>query len=81
MQTQNIAAIELMTPQDLMKILKVSRSTAYEIMEKPDFPLIRIGRNKRVIATEFTEWLQKQKQSNTVKNPFDLFSKDPFNFS
>ncbi len=40
-----------------MKILKVSKATAYEIMERPDFPLIRIGRNKRVIANDFQAWL------------------------
>ena len=40
---------EVLTAQDIAKILKVSRATAYEIMERTDFPTIRIGRNKRVM--------------------------------
>ncbi|MGG0177187.1 helix-turn-helix transcriptional regulator [Gottfriedia acidiceleris] len=50
-------SIEIYTAQDIMKILKVSRAKAYEIMNLPDFPLIRIGKCKRVIANEFQNWL------------------------
>ena len=52
---------EVLTAQDIAKILKVSRATAYEIMERTDFPTIRIGRNKRVMAHEFINWIQNQK--------------------
>ena len=51
---------EVLTAQDIAKILKVSRATAYEIMERTDFPTICIGRNKRVIAHEFINWIQNQ---------------------
>ena len=51
---------EILTAQDIAKILKVSRATAYEIMDRDDFPTIRIGRNKRVMVHEFKDWLNNQ---------------------
>lgn len=51
---------EVLTAQDIAKILRVSKATAYEIMDRHDFPTIRIGRNKRVMAHEFQSWIQKQ---------------------
>ena len=51
---------EVLKAQDIAKILKVSRATAYEIMERTDFPTIRIGRNKRVMTHEFINWIQNQ---------------------
>jgi excisionase family DNA binding protein len=56
---------EILTAQDIAKILKVSRSTAYEIMERNDFPTIRIGRNKRVMSHEFMTWLEAQTINRT----------------
>lgn len=57
---------EVLTAQDIAKILKVSRATAYEIMERTDFPTIRIGRNKRVMAHEFQSWILKQTNTQSV---------------
>jgi excisionase family DNA binding protein len=47
----------VLTANDICKILKISKPTAYELMERTDFPLIRIGRCKRVIRDQFFEWL------------------------
>lgn len=57
---------EVLTAQDIAKILKVSRATAYEIMDRIDFPTIRIGRNKRVMANEFMTWIQNQTNKQFV---------------
>lgn len=51
---------EILTAQEVAKILKVSRATAYEIMDREDFPTIRIGRSKRVMVHEFKTWLVNQ---------------------
>jgi predicted DNA-binding transcriptional regulator AlpA len=51
---------EVLTAPDIAKILKISRATAYEIMERDDFPTIHIGRNKRVMAHEFAAWIKNQ---------------------
>ncbi len=37
----------------IKEILGVSKTTAYEIMEHPTFPLIKLGRLKRVLKEEF----------------------------
>ena len=50
---------EILTAMDISKMLKISRASAYELMDRTDFPTIRIGRNKRVMAHEFMAWLQK----------------------
>ena len=57
---------EVLTAQDIAKILKVSRATAYEIMERNDFPTIRFGRNKRVMAHEFMLWIANQTNKQTA---------------
>lgn len=51
---------EILTAQEIAEILKVSRATAYEIMDREDFPTIRIGRTKRVMVHEFKAWLTNQ---------------------
>ena len=43
----------ILTAGDISEILKVSKPTAYELMDKHDFPLIKIGRCKRVLRDEF----------------------------
>ncbi|KYG28134.1 helix-turn-helix domain-containing protein [Alkalihalobacillus trypoxylicola] len=47
----------------IQEILGVSQRHAYEIMELKDFPLIRMGRNKRVNRDEFFSWVNKYKVS------------------
>jgi len=44
------------TAKDISDVLIITKPTAYEIMEKTDFPLIKIGRCKRRDA--FFQWIQ-----------------------
>lgn len=44
----------------MAEIIGVSTRVAYEIMEKTGFPLIRIGRCKRVARDAFFKWLNEQ---------------------
>ncbi|MGA3674373.1 helix-turn-helix domain-containing protein [Lysinibacillus agricola] len=48
----------VLTAIDISGILKISKPTAYELMDRYDFPLIRIGRCKRVLRDEFFLWLR-----------------------
>ena len=50
----------VLTAIEICKILKISKPTAYELMDRNDFPLIRIGRCKRVLRDEFFLWLKNQ---------------------
>lgn len=46
--------------KEIAEILSVSERSAYDLMERPDFPLIRIGRQKRVQREAFFDWLDQQ---------------------
>ncbi|WP_100406230.1 MerR family transcriptional regulator [Bacillus solitudinis] len=50
----------LMQAPHVAEIVGVSLRIAYEIMERKDFPLIRIGRAKRVEKEAFFNWLIEQ---------------------
>lgn len=54
---------EILTAVHIAEILSVSKPTAYELMEEMSFPLIRIGRCKRVIRDEFFQWLNSKKSA------------------
>lgn len=48
----------VLTAIEICEILKVSKPTAYDLMESENFPLIRFGRSKRVMRDKFFEWLE-----------------------
>lgn len=50
----------ILTANLIAEIMNVSKTTAYEIMEYKGFPLIRIGRCKRVQRDAFFKWLHTQ---------------------
>jgi excisionase family DNA binding protein len=50
----------LLTVIEVSEILGVSKRVAYEIMDTPSFPLIKIRRSKRVNRDDFFNWLDQQ---------------------
>ncbi|MGG0486813.1 DNA-binding protein [Priestia aryabhattai] len=58
----------ILTANDISEIIFVSKRIAYEIMERPDFPLIRIGRSKRVSRDAFFGWLEKVQVRSRINN-------------
>ncbi|MEK4535948.1 helix-turn-helix domain-containing protein [Peribacillus sp. FSL K6-1552] len=54
----------ILTAVHLSEILMVSKPTAYELMEQKSFPLIKLGRSKRVLRDEFFDWLTQQQVSS-----------------
>ncbi|MEH7307948.1 helix-turn-helix domain-containing protein [Neobacillus drentensis] len=53
----------ILTASHIADILSVSKPTAYELMDQDSFPLIKIGRSKRVLKDQFFLWLSKQQAS------------------
>lgn len=51
----------ILSAKDISQILKISKPSAYDLMEREDFPLIRLGRTKRVLRDEFFSWLKNYK--------------------
>jgi excisionase family DNA binding protein len=50
----------ILTVEEVAHILGISKRKAYEVMEYKDFPLIRLGRVKRVGREAFFIWLERE---------------------
>jgi excisionase family DNA binding protein len=50
----------VLTVNDIMEILGIGKRIAYELMDRTDFPTVRIGKLKRVNRDAFFEWLDQQ---------------------
>ena len=48
---------EYLTVKDVQQILKLTRSTAYTLVNAQVFPVVRIGRVIRVPKSSFEQWL------------------------
>lgn len=48
---------ELITVPEMAKILKISRSKAYDLIKQKDFPIIRIGKCVRIKKNAILSWL------------------------
>ena len=63
----------ILTAQDISQILKVSKPTAYEIMKYTDFPILEIGRCKRVLQIIFLNGYEGMEMNKTNVNKTGLF--------
>lgn len=62
MNSKEIESFPMMlTAVEISKILRISKPSVYELMNRADFPLIKIGRCKRVLRDEFFLWLDNYK--------------------
>lgn len=52
----------LLTVKDVQSLLKVSRQTAYELVNRKDFPKIRLGRAIRVPKAQLEKWIEQNLQ-------------------
>ncbi|MBR0342808.1 MAG: helix-turn-helix domain-containing protein [Oscillospiraceae bacterium] len=46
-----------LTVKDLQKKLNISRTKAYQLVNQPDFPKLKIGRDIRIPETRLEEFL------------------------
>lgn len=49
--------IKLLTIKDVQRILKVSRKTVYNLIEKKAFTMKKIGHSSRIIKTEIDNYI------------------------
>ncbi|RNB66488.1 DNA-binding protein [Brevibacillus borstelensis] len=49
----------ILTAKHIANYLHISERRAYELMDLKSFPLIRLGRSKRVNRESFIRWLQE----------------------
>ena len=51
---------DVMTAEQLASALQISKSGAYALLSRPDFPTLRIGGRKMVIKKDLLEWLNSR---------------------
>lgn len=49
-----------LTVKDIQGILRIGQVSAYQLIHRPDFPVIKIGRSYRIPSDAFFEWLSLQ---------------------
>lgn len=52
------------TPEEVAKILKISRFTVYEMIKRGDLPAYRIGRKARIEASDLEAYIKKSKNKS-----------------
>ena len=50
---------EVMTIKDVQEFLKISKKTAYDLIKREEFPVVRLGRLLRINREKFLEWFDK----------------------
>lgn len=53
-----MSEIVFLSTKEVAKALGCSLPTARKIMRRPDFPLIRVGKNMRVSQQSFIKWAE-----------------------
>lgn len=51
---------DVMDAKQLAEALQISKAGAYNLMNDPDFPTLRIGGRKMVMKTELILWLKSR---------------------
>ena len=61
----------LLTVEEVAERLRVGKNVAYETVNKPGFPKIKVGRQIRVPEKLLEEWIVKQASAGSVKKDVD----------
>ena len=51
---------DVMDAEQLAEALQISKAGAYNLLNDPDFPTLRIGGRKLVMKNELVEWLKSR---------------------
>ena len=55
--TSPISDMQMLTPDDIMQALRLSRSTVYNMLKRGEIPSVKIGNMLRVNKSAFEHWL------------------------
>lgn len=58
---------ELLTSKDLQK-MGISRTRAYQLLDRPDLPVVILGGRKFMHRKLFIQWLEKQAKQGENKD-------------
>ena len=57
--TSPISDMQMLTPDDIMHALRLSRSTVYNMLKRGEIPSVKIGNMLRVNKSDFEHWLEQ----------------------
>ena len=57
---------ELISVKELMNYLHCSKSTAYALCKRKDFPSFRIGKSFYIKANDLSAWIDKESVKNKI---------------
>ena len=55
---------DVMDAKQIAEALQISKAGAYNLMNNPDFPTLRIGGRKLVMKNDLVEWLKSHTNRN-----------------
>lgn len=50
---------QILTPEDVARVLHISRNTAYEVIHSKGFPAFKVGKQYRVKRDRFIQWMDE----------------------
>lgn len=53
---------QFFTVNELAELLRIGRSSAYELCQRNEFPVVRIGKNIRIPEQGLYNWIDEQGQ-------------------
>ena len=56
---------DVMDAKQIAQALQISKAGAYNLLNSPDFPTLRIGGRKLVMKNDLVEWLKSHTNRNS----------------
>ncbi len=57
------ADVHLLTVKELDEVLRIGRSSAYELCRQNEFPVIRIGKTIRIPRKALFDWIERRSEN------------------
>ena len=64
---------DVMDAKQIAEALQISKAGAYNLLNDPDFPTLRIGGRKLVMKADLMDWLKGQTNHKRKKEDLNMF--------
>lgn len=64
---------DVMDAKQIAEALQISKAGAYNLLNSPDFPTLRIGGRKLVMKADLMDWLKGQTNHKKYKEDLNMF--------
>ena len=67
---------DVMDAKQIAEALQISKAGAYNLLNNPDFPTLRIGGRKLVMKADLMDWLKEQTNHKRNKEDLNMFMEE-----